>query len=185
MRVYELIPTDGRKSFYHKARVEVADDGTETLISYNTPVLRRNTNGTLSRLWPGWTATTGRHVAAFAGLTMEDTDKVCRISGGGFALKTDLPTIRAFIDRPNPLLELMKDQAFAESAFLYEMQNHEYGINWQGDWDVCNCFGNCEYATEKSGPDYLREMGYDENVVNAYTLARRRYYKLAEENEWF
>ena len=119
------------------------------------------------------------------GLTVEDTDKVCRISAGGFAMKTDLPTIRAFIERPNTLPELMKDPAFAEDAFCYEMQNHEYGINWQGDWDVCNCFGNCEYAVDKTGPDYLREMGYDENVVNAYTLARRRYYKLAEENEWF
>lgn len=82
MRVYELIPTDGRKSFYHKARVEVADDGTETLISYNTPVLRRNANGTLSRLWAGWTATTGRHVAAFAGLNKKAWDALPVESGG-------------------------------------------------------------------------------------------------------
>lgn len=119
------------------------------------------------------------------GLTMQDTDKIFSIGAGGFALKSDKDVILAFLNKEDPLPELMKDQSFAEDAFCYEMQNHEYGINWQGDWDVCNCFGNCEYATEKSGPDYLREMGYDENVVNAYTLARRRYYKLAEENEWF
>jgi len=119
------------------------------------------------------------------GLTMNDTDKIFSIGAGGFALKSDKDAFLAFLNNKDPLLELMKDPAFAESAFLYEMQNHEYGINWQGDWDVCNCFGNCEYAVDKTGPDYLREMGYDENVVNAYTLARRRYYKLAEENEWF
>lgn len=119
------------------------------------------------------------------GLTSKDTDKIFSIGAGGFALKSDKDAILAFLNKEDPLPELMKDPAFAESAFLYEMQNHEFGINWQGDWDVCNCFGNCEYAVDKTGPDYLREMGYDENVVNAYALARRRYYKAAEENEWF
>lgn len=68
MKKYELMPTDSRKSFYHKAVVKVADNGTETLYSYNTPVIRRNTDGTLTRLWDGWSATTGRHIAAFCGL---------------------------------------------------------------------------------------------------------------------
>ena len=36
MRKYELIPADGRKSFYGKAVVIVADNGTETLYSYGT-----------------------------------------------------------------------------------------------------------------------------------------------------
>lgn len=36
MRKYELIPTDGRKSFYGKAVVMVQDDGSEILYSYGT-----------------------------------------------------------------------------------------------------------------------------------------------------
>lgn len=67
-KMYDLIPCDGRKSFYGKAKVVIEDDGTETLYSYNTPIIRRNSYGTLKRLWFGWSATTGRHVASFCGL---------------------------------------------------------------------------------------------------------------------
>lgn len=43
MKRYELTPTDSRKSFYGKCYVEVAEDGTETLYSYNTPIIKRLT----------------------------------------------------------------------------------------------------------------------------------------------
>lgn len=69
MKRYELTPADGRKSFYGKARVEIADDGTETLYSYNTPIIKRTNAGELVKLWDGWSATTGRHIAAFCGLS--------------------------------------------------------------------------------------------------------------------
>lgn len=68
MKRYELIPHDGHKSFYGKAIVEVAQDGTETLYSYNTPIIKRLVSGELVKLWSGWSATTGRHIAAFCGL---------------------------------------------------------------------------------------------------------------------
>lgn len=68
MKRYELIPHDGRKSFYGKAIVEVAQDGTETLYSYNTPIIKRLVSGELVKLWSGWSATTGRHIVAFCGL---------------------------------------------------------------------------------------------------------------------
>lgn len=68
MKRYELIPTDGRKSFYGKAIIEVEENGTETLYSYNTPIIKRLVSGELVKLWNGWTATTGRHIAAFCGL---------------------------------------------------------------------------------------------------------------------
>ena len=70
---YELEPcgTINRKSFYNKARVEVEDDGTEVLFSYNTLILKRLPNGEMYRVkttWSesdGWSATTGNHVYAF------------------------------------------------------------------------------------------------------------------------
>lgn len=68
MRKYELTPTDGRKSFYGEAVVIVEDNGTETLYSYNTPIIKRLVSGELVKLWDGWTATTGRHIQAFCGL---------------------------------------------------------------------------------------------------------------------
>lgn len=68
MKAYELIPTDGRKSFYGKAVVMVEDSGTETLYSYGTAIVKRLASGELVKLWDGWTATTGRHIRAFCGL---------------------------------------------------------------------------------------------------------------------
>lgn len=69
MKKYELIPTDGRKSFYGKAVVIVEDNGTETLLSYGTPIIKRLVDGSLMKLWSGWSVTTGRHIKAFCGLS--------------------------------------------------------------------------------------------------------------------
>lgn len=68
MKTYELKPTNGRKSFYGKAVVQVAEDGTETLYSYGTPIIKRTSAGELVKLWNDWTATTGTHINAFCGL---------------------------------------------------------------------------------------------------------------------
>ena len=68
MKMYELIPTNGRKGFYGKAKVTVDDTGSETLYSYDTPIIRRDADGTLTRLYYGWTATTGAHIKSFCGL---------------------------------------------------------------------------------------------------------------------
>ena len=68
MKMYELIPTNGHKSFYGKAKVTVDDNGAETLYSYDVPIMRRDSDGTLTRLWNGWSATTGNHIKSFCGL---------------------------------------------------------------------------------------------------------------------
>lgn len=68
MKVYELIPENGQKSFYGKAKIYVNADGSETLYSYNTPIIERKASGELVKLWGGWSATTGRHIKAFCGL---------------------------------------------------------------------------------------------------------------------
>ena len=68
MKMYELMPDNGRKSFYGKANVVVDDNGNETLYSYDTPIIQRDTNGKLTKLWNGWSNTTGAHIKAFCGL---------------------------------------------------------------------------------------------------------------------
>ena len=73
----ELTPKNGRKSFYGKAYV-VKDNGVETLYSYNTPIVRREKDGTLIRLWDGWSATTGAHIKSFCGMNKKEFDKLKR-----------------------------------------------------------------------------------------------------------
>lgn len=74
MKTYELVPTNGRKSFYGKAKVHVDDDGTETLYSYETPIIRREPDGNLIALYDGnkYGTTTASHVKSFCGLTKND-----------------------------------------------------------------------------------------------------------------
>lgn len=68
MRIYELTPIDGKKSFYGKAKIVIDDNGAETLYSYDTPIITRNVDGTFIKHWHGWSATTGRHIRAFCGM---------------------------------------------------------------------------------------------------------------------
>ena len=71
-RVYELMPIDSRKSFYGKATVHIQEDSSEILVSYNIPIVQRFSDGTLKRLWSGWSMTTGRHIKAFCGLCKKE-----------------------------------------------------------------------------------------------------------------
>ena len=69
MRMYDLIPTNGRKSFYGKAKVAFLDDGKEVLYSYNTPIVERSSDGTLKRLYSAEpSVTTCAHIRSFCGL---------------------------------------------------------------------------------------------------------------------
>lgn len=120
------------------------------------------------------------------GLTENDVDKIYRFGDtGGFFLKKDADVIRNFMNKPDKLNEYMKDPEFAESAFYYEMGNHEYHINWQGDWDVCSCFGDCEYLDDKTYVDYLTELGYTQEIINAFKLAKKRFHSDCIENDWY
>lgn len=65
---YELTPNDSHKSFYRKAWCIEYADGSSALLSYETIALIRDKSGKLHRTWDAWSATTGRHIAAFAGL---------------------------------------------------------------------------------------------------------------------
>lgn len=76
MRIYELTPANGQKSFYGKAFVEIDEDGTEILKSYNTPTIEKLPSGELIRLYDGWTQTTGKHVKAFCGLNKKEYMKL-------------------------------------------------------------------------------------------------------------
>lgn len=68
MEKFELSPIDGRTSFYGKAYYTIDPAGNKTLYSYNTAILTLYKDGTMKRLYSGYTATTGRHIKAFCGL---------------------------------------------------------------------------------------------------------------------
>lgn len=70
-----------------------------------------------------------------------------------------------------------------KSAFLYEMYNHEYGINWQADYDVISCFGNCSGVKDYTDTEKLfSAVGFNEVQRAAYLAARREYYNQERDN---
>ena len=101
---------------------------------------------------------------------------------GGFYLKKDAEIIRAFFSKGKELNALMLDYDFAVEAFLYEMNNHEYAINYQGDWDVCCCFCDheCDYGEDKTYVEYLTENN-KADLIPAYRAAKAKHFKIAED----
>jgi len=63
--IYELrAEHDTRDSFYGKAQVEVKEDGTKVLTSYNTEVAEVDNSGT-AKVFGYYSTTTSRHVKEF------------------------------------------------------------------------------------------------------------------------
>ena len=75
MRVFELSPANGRKSFYGKAKV-IETGRRIFLVSYDTVVAYKDSDGSLHRTWDDWSSTTGNHLYAFAGIRKKDWDKM-------------------------------------------------------------------------------------------------------------
>ena len=69
-----------------------------------------------------------------------------------------------------------------KNAFLYEMCNHEYGINWQGDFDVCSCFGDCSGVRDYDDIEELfNACNFTDVQRAAYMDARCEYSKQSVE----
>lgn len=97
-------------------------------------------------------------------------DCVTVFQHGDIVKREDAPKLIEMMRRhTQELADAMKDKEFAEAAFLYEMDNHEYAINWDGDDDVLNCFG---LDFEK-----LREL----DLEDVYRRARHRHMEHATE----
>ncbi len=78
--------------------------------------------------------------------------------------------VKMFTRQDKEVKEKLKaDPEFAYEAFLYEMDNHEYAINWSADEDVLAAFGITFEFIRKHG----LQMVYDQ--------ARKQHMKHAEE----
>ncbi len=96
-------------------------------------------------------------------------------SAGSFA--KSYKVLKDFEARIRNLME--NTPGFAEKAFVFEMSNHEYMVGSEmRDLNVCENFGMMpdgsvpQYVPGKTGPEYLKDMGYSESVCNAYESAQ-------------
>ena len=90
---------------------------------------------------------------------------------GDIVKKESVDALLALLARHTKELreKLREDKEFAYAAFLYEMDNHEYAINWTADEDVLDCF-SLDW-------DMLRDWGLED----AYRRARNQHMRNAEE----
>ena len=85
----------------------------------------------------------------------------------------------AMLEKAEPESE---NAEYWKNAFLREMFNHEYGINWQADFDVCSCFGNCSSVANIDDLNALfAACNFSDVQRDAYMAARREYSKQSAE----
>lgn len=107
-------------------------------------------------------------------LGAKSTDECVTVMKSGDIMKRE--NAKPFLDMLKRQMKevqdlLLSDMDIAEAAFLYEMDNHEYAINWSGDEDVLNCFGLDEEELVAFGLEI------------PYLRARKKHMKHAEEWE--
>ena len=109
---------------------------------------------------------------ALVKLGAESTKECVTVFGHGDIVKKE--NAKPFIEMLKRHTEEVKqkikeDPDFAQAAFLYEMDNHEYAINYDSDEDVLACF--CITF------DDIREWG----LQLAWQTARRKHFEQMEE----
>lgn len=126
------------------------------------------------------------------GLSFKDMkgNKLIRLGFGAYCLKRDLDSILRELDAVDDAKrEFIEDYEQAYDAFMYEMGNHEYHINYEGDWDVLSCFGltdnMCEYDDGKDVDEYMDAMGLSPVTKAAYHDARGDFLRMADEKGWY
>ena len=74
-----------------------------------------------------------------------------------------------------------------KDAIYQEMCNHEYGINWQRDYDTLSAFKNVNWYREDYDSNLekmFNDVGFNKIQREAYMAAREKYYKMADEKGW-
>lgn len=79
--------------------------------------------------------------------------------------------------------ETEESYEYHKNAFLHEMYNHEYGINWQADYDTLSAFGFVQYHgdSENELKLYFDELEFSDIKRRAYLDARKEYFEQAAE----
>lgn len=106
------------------------------------------------------------------GLTENDTDKIVSIGFGGYVKKENLKAMEElFKNQADEMKQAFNDDEFLESAFNYEMGNHEYIITYDKA-DVFRALGLSIKSLD------------DERVYNIFKKAESNYLEGMEKLGW-
>lgn len=115
--------------------------------------------------------------------TLEKAKKTMAYDPVGFCFIAD----EEFVEHHKELkraLEASKNDTknnfeYQKNAFMYEMSNHEYAINWQADYDTLSAFGHITPQPDFSEDinKYFDELKFTQIQRDAYVAARKEYMK--------
>lgn len=98
------------------------------------------------------------------GLDENDTNKIVKVFSGTYILKSDRAKLDDLLRRhDDELKKAMQDDEFLQSAFEYEMSNHEYIITYD-DVDVISSLGLS-----------LKDFENDSRLLENYKIAKDKY----------
>lgn len=126
--VRELTPNNGRKSFYGKALIETKSNGSEVLLSYNTPIIERTAKGELIPLVDiqdidsVMSNTTCTHLKSFCGLNKADYRKL---------YKGEIKREPAFVRIGNSFMDLGKKLWDESLDYLKKLCEENGTINFE------------------------------------------------------
>ena len=82
--------------------------------------------------------------------TAEDLRNIVSISNGGYIRVQDIEAFHELVGRhQRETEEFQSSRENLTNQILYELRNHEYSINDQGDFDVCSALGREEKDIEE------------------------------------
>lgn len=98
------------------------------------------------------------------GLDENETNKIVRVFSGTYILKSDKTKLDILLRKhDDELKKAMQDDEFLQSAFEYEMSNHEYIITYN-DVDVISSLGLS-----------LKDFENDNRLLENYKIAKDKY----------
>lgn len=107
------------------------------------------------------------------GLDENDTNKIVRVFSGTYILKSDKTKLdNLFRRHDDELKKAMQDDEFLQSAFEYEMSNHEYIITYN-DVDVISSLGLS-----------LKDFENDNRLLENYKIAKDKYIEAMNRLGW-
>lgn len=94
----------------------------------------------------------------------------------GFCYIPDAEFVTKHIELMNQLNKAKERKAndfeYYKDAFIREMFNHEYTINWEADHDTLSAFGNVGWHEDDLNA-YFKELKFTETQKRAYMAARK------------
>jgi hypothetical protein len=88
---------------------------------------------------------------------------------GDIVKRTDAKALVKMLERQTKELreKMRTDKEFAYEAFLYEMDNHEYAINWSADEDVLDSLSLTWDMVRKWGLQMVYDQARNQHMRNA------------------